>query len=57
MNKQEGIRELGAKILAVCARCPHGRWFGGTLQCSVKRAHCHSQRVRRWLAEIEKLES
>lgn len=57
MNKQGGIRELGAKILAVCAQCPHGRWFGGTLQCSVKRSHCHSQRVRRWLAEIEKLES
>jgi hypothetical protein len=57
MDRQERIRELGSKILAICAQCPHVKWLTGHFECSVKRSHCHSKRVRRYLAEIERLEA
>ncbi len=57
MNKQERIRELEGKIVAVCVACPHVKFRAGQYICVVKRSHCHSQRVRRWLDEIKKLES
>lgn len=50
------LAELGNKIVAVCMRCPHSRFVVGRFECTVKRAHCHSSRVRRWLGEIKKLE-
>lgn len=56
MSKEERIRELESKIVAVCMGCPHAKWVTGSFQCTVKRSHCHSKRVRKYLAEIEKLE-
>ncbi len=58
----ERIRELEGKVVAACLagghnrRCPHAKQAGLRFECTVKRSHCHSVRVRRWLAEIEKLE-
>jgi len=57
MNRQERIRDLEGKIVAVCMACPHVKWVTGRFQCTVKRSHCHSQRVRRWLAELKELEA
>jgi len=57
MDEQDRITELGAKILAICAHCSHAKWLGGSLQCSVKRSHYHSKRVRRWLDQIVMLEA
>ena len=51
------IEELERKIFQVCSSCSHFRWVTGRFECTVKRSHCHSKRVRRWLDEIEKLES
>ena len=56
MSKEERIRELEGKIVAVCVTCPHARAFGGVFECKVSRRHCHSVRVKRWLDEIERLE-
>ncbi len=57
MNKQERIRELEGKIVAVCITCPHAKkWTAGHFECDRKRSQCHSVRVRRWLDEIKKLE-
>jgi len=50
------IKEIEGKIVAVCLFCPHRRFVGGIWQCTVKRSHCHSARVKRWLEEIERLE-
>jgi len=50
------IRELEGKIVAVCMQCPHSKFVGGHFECDRKRSQCHSKRVRRWLAEINKLE-
>ena len=57
MNRQERIRDLEGKIVAVCMACPHAKWVGGHFECKVDRRHCHSQRVRRWLDEIKRLEA
>jgi len=56
LSKEDRIRELENKIVAVCMRCPHVKWYTGFFECRVDRRHCHSSRVRRWQAEIEKLE-
>ena len=53
---EDRISELEGKIVAVCMRCPHSRFVVGRFECTVKRSHCHSKRVRRWLGEIKKLE-
>jgi len=50
------IQELEGKIVAVCVTCPHARFVTGRFECDRKRSECHSKRVRRWLAEIKKLE-
>ncbi|MBA7536072.1 hypothetical protein ES705_28334 [subsurface metagenome] len=50
------ISELENKIVAVCMRCPHVKWYTGFFECRTSRRHCHSARVRRWLEEIKKLE-
>ena len=50
------IRELEAKIVAVCVNCPHAKWTVGRFECDRKRSQCHSKRVRRWLDEIKRLE-
>ena len=56
LSKEDRIRELEGKIAAVCIRCPHVKWYLGWFECRVDRRQCHSRRVRRWQAEIEKLE-
>ena len=43
MSTQDRIRELEGKIVAVCLS-------------GASRRRCHSRRVRRWLAEIKRLE-
>jgi hypothetical protein len=53
---EDQIRELEGKITAVCIRCPRVKWYTGFFKCRVDRRQCHSRRVRRWQAEIEKLE-
>lgn len=50
------IKELEGKIVAVCIQCDHMKRISGNFICSVKRSHCHSVRVRRWLGEIKRLE-
>jgi len=51
------IRELEGKVVAACLQCSHRkRWMAGSFQCTVKRSHCHSKRVKKWLDEIDKLE-
>ena len=55
LSKAERIKELEGKIVAVCLFCLHRRFVGGIWQCTVKRSHCHSARVKRWLEEIERL--
>lgn len=55
--RDERIAELENKIVAVCLQCPHSKkWMAGRFECTVKRSHCHSVRVRRWLDEIKRLE-
>lgn len=55
--KDKRIAELEGKIVAVCASgCPHAKWEGNHFRCDRKRSECHSIRVRRWLAEIKRLE-
>ncbi len=56
LGKEGRIRELEGKIAAVCICCPHVKWYTGFFKCRVDRRQCHSRRVRRWQAEIEKLE-
>lgn len=57
MTNQERVRELEGRIVAVCVTgCPHAKFSGGSWSCDRKRSQCHSKRVRRWLAEIKKLE-
>lgn len=56
MNKEERIKELEGKVVAVCMTCSHSKWVTGRFECTVSRRHCHSKRVRRWLDEIKKLE-
>lgn len=56
VETREKIQELERKIMQVCVACPHAKWMTGHFECTVKRSHCHSKRVRRWLAEIERLE-
>ena len=53
---EDQISELENKIVAVCMQCPHSHFVTGRFECTVKRSHCHSSRVQRWLAEIKKLE-
>ena len=48
--------ELTRKVLQVCASCSHAKWQGGAMTCDRKKSQCHSGRVRRWLAEIKRLE-
>jgi len=48
--------DLTRKILQVCVSCPHAKWQGRTLTCDRKKSQCHSKRVKRWLAEIKRLE-
>ena len=57
MNKQDRIRELEGKIVAVCMSCSHRKkWMAGRFQCEVSLSHCHSKRVKKWLNEIKRLE-
>ena len=56
MNKTEQIRGLERKIVAICIQCDHMKRVGKEFKCSVKRSHCHSKRVQKWLAEIKELE-
>ena len=53
---KETIKELEGKIVAVCIQCSHMKRVGKEFICSVKRSHCHSKRVTKWLGEIKKLE-
>jgi len=50
------IRELQQKIVEVCIKCPHAAVYCGLFQCKQSRRACHSAKVKRWLAEIERLE-
>ncbi len=56
-KRENRIREieLGLKVMVVCSYCSHGKWIGGRLSCDRQKTPCHSQRVRRWLREIDKL--
>jgi len=56
LSKENRLSELENKITAVCIRCPRVKWYTGFFKCRVDRRQCHSRRVRRWQAEIEKLE-
>jgi len=56
MEREEKIRELEGKIVAVCMTCPHAKFVTGRFECDRKRSQCHSKRVRRWLDEIKRLE-
>lgn len=49
--------ELTRRIMAVCTGCGHFKWEGYKGFCNRKSTPCHSSRVRRWLAELEKLEA
>ncbi len=51
----EAQRELENKIVAVCVKCPHAKWTVGRFECSVAFRHCHSDRVKKWRRELEKL--
>jgi len=55
-DNQEKIKELTARIAAVCMTCPHVRFATGRFECDRKKSECHSGRVRKWLAEINALE-
>jgi hypothetical protein len=41
------------KIAQVCVSCPHMKFKGGMV-CDRKKSQCHSGKVRKWLAELEK---
>ncbi len=62
MNRVEKIRGLEGKIVAACLaggrnrRCPHAKQVGLRFECTVARCHCHSSKVRKYMAEIERLE-
>ena len=55
-SKEDRISELEGKIVAVCMTCGHSKFVTGRFECTVKRSHCHSKRVRRWLDEIKEEE-
>ena len=46
--------ELSAKILAACAACHYSRVRTGGFLCLAGRG-CRRARVKKWLAELEKL--
>lgn len=54
-TKEEEIRKLEDRIVAVCMKCSHAMFSAGFWECKISRLHCHSDKVRQWLAEIEKL--
>jgi len=55
-SREERIRELKNKIVAVCVTCPQAKGKGTAWQCQVSPRRCHSKKVRRWLKELEDLE-
>jgi hypothetical protein len=57
MSRKDHINDLVRQIIQVCAGCPHRKTEGGQFICDRKKSECHSGRVRRWLAEIEKLKA
>lgn len=52
MSMMGKIKELEGKVVAVCLSYPHSRFVTGEFQRQVARCHCHSKRVRKYLAEI-----
>ena len=48
--------ELVAKVMGVCIMCQYGKWVSGAITCGRKRTRCHSKRVLKWVAEIERLD-
>jgi len=56
MSSQSEINELVLKIAQVCSQCGHSKFILGRFECDRKKSECHSKRVRKWLAEIGRLE-
>lgn len=49
-------QELENKIVTVCIKCPHAKHVGSHFECTVARRDCHSNRVKKWLRELDALE-
>lgn len=47
--------ELEHRIAVKCVQCQHGRIVAGQLHCN--RKTCRYKTVRRWLAELKRLEA
>jgi len=57
MSNNERIRELEQNIATACVKCPHAKFATGHYQCGQSYRACHSKKVKRWLAEIKRLEA